>query len=140
MVTTGSWGTLLSGAQLALLVGFGWLAWRAYRHRGRWGALALCLLLGVPLGYASFRATCSRPLTCDVGGPEAAAYYLTHVFPSRALLYVLVLVCAAVVVLRRKRGGGERFTIGDGAVGAGVLLASWVAATLLFDALGLLSF
>jgi len=105
---------------LAIPAAFTLAAWLAYRRYGL-GMLALVWAVSsIAYGYLSFRATCSRPVTCDVGPDRYSFYYLTHVAPPYTVAAALAFgAIASVIVLRSRQQ-----------IAAGLRASDWLWGTL----------
>ncbi|HEU0055075.1 MAG TPA: hypothetical protein VFQ39_17935 [Longimicrobium sp.] len=119
-----AWTWLYWPTLLAVTIGFAWIAGTG--AIGRWRGLALIAAAAAVLGYTRYRFECAQPLTCDVGGSEAAWYYFSHLFPQRAALHAAALVLAAVMTRYHRRSHPGRRRAVAIASAFGTLLLSWV--------------
>ena len=88
---------------LAIPAAFTLAAWLAYRHSGLGMLASVWAVSSITYGYLSFRATCSRPVTCDVGSDPYSFYYLTHVAPPYTVAAALAFGAIASVIVLRSR-------------------------------------
>jgi|SRR5882724_11949551 len=89
--------------RLVLLVAFASVA-RKQIQGGRWTRL-LVLWIGawLVLGFVDQYRICSQGLTCDVGGPGAAWYYLRTVGGSWAMVNAVTFLAIILLLVYRRR-------------------------------------
>ncbi len=110
-------------------------AWLLYRRFGLPALVALWATSSILYGYLSFRGTCARPITCDVGPDPYSLYYLTHVAPPFALAAALAFgTVSAVVVRRSRRFGGVQLGPRDLTLSTLAGVAAFIVGALIFHA------
>src|SRR2546425_10188404 len=83
------------------------------RYHGS-GLVSLVVISSVLYGFLSFRAVCSRPVTCDVGNDPSSVDYLASVAPPFALAAAIAFgVASVLVVLRSKRAADGNLRTSD---------------------------
>jgi hypothetical protein len=94
---------------VAVSTGYLVVAWRLLRAGrierliGWWGFVSYVQ------GFVLYRRTCSRPMTCDVGGPDAAYHYLTHYTALYTLTGAAGFLAATLLLARSARGSESRY-------------------------------
>ena len=120
------WMPALTAFVIGIL--FALVAWIAHRRAGPLPVAGLWVFGSVATGYVWYRATCSQPLTCDVGGMQ----YWRSVFPAAAFIWACVLgTVSLVVVWRSRRRSGQAPRIRDAALGGAAAVAGFALGLLL---------
>ena len=89
--------------RLVLLVAFASVAKKQIQG-GRWARLVVLWIgASLVLGFVDHYRICSQGLTCDVGGPGAAWYYLRTVGGSWATLNAVTFLAIILLLLYRRR-------------------------------------
>ena len=97
----------------AIPAAFAIAAWLVYRRYQVVGLALLWAISSALYGFLSFRALCSRPVTCDVGSDPYSTEYLISVAPPFALAAAMAFGAVGVLVILRSRrapGAPPRFS------------------------------
>ena len=124
-------GTVLWFGSLVAIVGsFVYGARAVYRRWRTFGLAAMWLSATAIYAYGSFRAECSRPVTCDVGPDPFSFHYLVTVAPAYAIVAGTAFATVSVLTMLQARrvpsGARPAVTV---VLAAG--LATWLATRLL---------
>ena len=89
--------------RLVLLVAFASVA-RKQIQSSRWARLVVLWIgASLVLGFVDQYRICSQALTCDVGGPGAAWYYVRTVGGSWAMLNAVTFLAIILLLVYRRR-------------------------------------